>query len=171
MLVAKKSLTLCSRTESQVKANAKEGISVVSTQSSLSVNAPESVPSEGINDMFGTALGIANELCKSSTQYNKHRQDQDLMGTSSGTLHDSLSSDQVDKFLEATKTASQDCVSTCPIHNSVLSNAEKMPGQGPQLKHLPIDRYLAEGLEERYTLLKLDDEAQWARYSGCICVK
>jgi len=154
-----------------VKASAKEGIPAVSTQSSLSVKAPESVPSEEIIDMFGTTLSIVNELCESSTQHNKHRQDQDLMGISSGTLHNNLSNDQVDKFVEATKEASQDCMLICPIHNNVLSNAEKMPGQGAQFKHLPIDRYLAEGLEERYTLLKLDDEAQWARYFECICVK
>jgi hypothetical protein len=107
-------------------------------------------------------------------EHIKHRQEQDLFGLTLNTSYKSLpdiEADSCDEFLEAIP---QDRISACPIHSSILSNADALPVQAGQIKYVPMDRYLAEGLKERYALVdigSLGSGGQWSRYFDCLCEK
>ena len=105
-------------------------------------------------------------------KYLPYQQEYDLLGLVLQDSNNSQPSNGVEPFKESPEAGSQDVVSTCPIHSTTLSNAEVLPAQGGELKHMPMDRYLAEDLAERYSLFDIgpsDNDGQWARYSSCLC--
>jgi len=85
-------------------------------------------------------------------KYSKDKQDQDLLGLIAITAHDILPIDEVDSFDEALKSPPWNHATICAVHGSNFFNADKLPGQKDQLKQLPMDRYLDEGLAERYAI-------------------
>jgi hypothetical protein len=103
-----------------------------------------------------------------------YQQEYDLLGLILQASNDSQSGNGVEPFKESPEAGPQDLVSTCSVHSTILSNAEVLPAQRGELKHMPMDRYRAEGPAERYSLFDIgpsDDDGQWARYSSCICEK
>ena len=67
----------------------------------------------------------------------------------------------------------------CPVHAGVLPGfdtaALAFTNHGTEPAHMPnqtpMERYLTEGLAERYTVVNLNesDTADWARCNGCTC--
>jgi hypothetical protein len=110
-------------------------------------------------------------LLDSAMGYSKDKQEQDLLGLATTTIHDVLPRNEVNGSGEVLEASPQDQATFCAVHHSIFSNADKLPGQEEQLKRLPMDRYLNEGFAERYAILSLDDGRQWARYSSCVCSK
>jgi hypothetical protein len=105
-------------------------------------------------------------------KYLAHQQEYDLLGLALQTSNNSQPANGVEPFKEGPKAESQGLVSTCPVHSAILSNADILPTHVGELKHMPLDRYIAEGLVERYALLDVgpsDSGGQWARYSSCLC--
>jgi hypothetical protein len=106
------------------------------------------------------------------TDHVKHRQEQDLLGL---TLQASNNS-EVGISESASQAVLEEKIAACPVHSTLLSglqgDANALLGQGAGPKLIPIERYVAEGLAERYTLLSLSHSntgAEWARYSSCLC--
>jgi hypothetical protein len=103
-----------------------------------------------------------------------YQQEYDILGLALQSSTNSLPCNEVGASNVALQAISQGHMNTCPIHSGILPNAEALPSQAGELKQLPMDRYLAEGLAERYALLNIDPSdsgGQWARYSGCTCGK
>ncbi len=172
MLFQKQTLTSRSRIQADSTESTKQMIFTSSTRPSRSAEAQESPLDQGTNGLSSAALGTPLEdLCEASTQQHvNQRQEQDLLGLASETTNDASwrrsESDSPDEVLGAVP---RDQMSACPIHSRILSGQEKRPVRGEQPVHMPMDRYLAEGLVERYALLSLDDGEQWARYFHCVC--
>jgi hypothetical protein len=103
--------------------------------------------------------------------YSEDKQEQDHSGLTATTTHDVLPQNEVNDSDEVLGASPQNQATFCAVHHRIFSNADKLPGREEQLKQLPMDRYLDEGLAERYAILSLDDGGQWARYSSCVCSK
>jgi hypothetical protein len=101
-----------------------------------------------------------------------YQQKYDLLGLALQTPTSSLTSNEAETSNAALQAMPQGHLHTCPIPSGILSSADVLHGQAGEPKQLPIDRYLAEGLAERYALVNIspsDTGGQWARYSGCLC--
>jgi hypothetical protein len=105
----------------------------------------------------------------STMGYNEDKQEQDLFSLTTTTIHDVLPQKEVNGSDEVLEALPQNQATFCAAHQNIFSNADKLPSREEQLEQLPMDRYLGEGLAERYAILSLDDGGQWARYSGCVC--
>jgi hypothetical protein len=79
-------------------------------------------------------------------------------------------------FLQA---ATDEKIAACPIHKTLLSGFHAIAATSrattsePQSMLMPVERYLAEGPDERYALVSIShsETGEWARYSGCLCWK
>jgi hypothetical protein len=103
-------------------------------------------------------------------KHHASQQEYDLLGLALQTSTNRLPSNEADTSNVAPQA--QGHQSACPIHSGFLSNADAVPIQAGELKQLPMDRYLAEGLAERYALLSIgpsENEGQWARYAVWTC--
>lgn len=58
---------------------------------------------------------------------------------------------------------------TCPYHGPILQERPTNPRSGQGLG--PMDRYLAEGPSERYTIVHRHDAANASMYNGCWCLE
>ncbi len=105
---------------------------------------------------------------------------QDLLGQTQQTSSNRNCDDEEHRFKDVVETISSDqewmSAASCPVHKAFLagvhSKMDAQPGQAGELKHMPMDRYLAEGVTERYALFSLSSTSageDWARYSECIC--
>jgi hypothetical protein len=110
-----------------------------------------------------------------------HRPQHDLLGLALQIENNGSSGNKVHTSKEVIEATSHDqeqvFAGLCPMHEALLarvqSNMDGQPGQVRELKQIPMERYLAEDLEERYALFSLGPTSvgeEWARYSGCRCV-
>jgi hypothetical protein len=102
-----------------------------------------------------------------------YQQEHDLIGLALQTSITAVPNDEVEISHEGPRSVNDGHISICPIHHSILSSADKLKVQEGQ-KLVPIVRYLAEGLQERYALVNVetsDSEEQWARYKDCRCME
>jgi hypothetical protein len=109
-----------------------------------------------------------------------YRPQHGLLGLALQTYNNGLPGNEVHaskEVIEATPHDQEQIPSRlCPIHKSLLAgiplNMDAQPGQVTESKHTPMERYLAEGLVERYALFSIgmtNAGEEWARYSGCLC--
>jgi len=131
-----------------------------------------------IYNPFETESSTQDHLCDSSTEYMKHRQEQDLLGLTLQTPKNSLPDNEMNTPNTLLQAVPEEKIVACPLHNALLAGllADEVTSDGTASDSksmlMPMDRYLAEGLGERYALLNLrpsDAEGDWARYSGCLC--
>jgi hypothetical protein len=145
-----------------------------STRPSLSARVQESPSSNETNNSFGIGFSTQDHLCDSSTEHLKHRQKQDLLGLEPETFTNSVPDIEADSSDEVLEAIPQDQISACSVHSSILSNADALPGKAGEIKYAPMDRYLAEGITERYALFNIGSSGsggQWTRYFSCLCEK
>jgi hypothetical protein len=106
-----------------------------------------------------------------------HRQQNDLFGLTLQTPNNSSSDDEMEISHTPLPAAPEEKITACAVHISLLAGLYADPATsraaapGPNEMLIPMDRYLAEGLAERYALLGLGHEGTGARYSGCLCGK
>lgn len=101
-----------------------------------------------------------------------YQQDNDLLGLALQTSATNLPGNEMNTSNATLEAMSQGHIYTCLIHTSILSNAALLPSQSEELKQLPMNRYLAEDLSQRYALVNISRSGsgeQWARYPGCLC--
>jgi hypothetical protein len=101
--------------------------------------------------------------------YPPYQHEYNLLGLALQTPTTSLPGNKKDTSETTPQAIFQVHKSTCPVHSRTLASAE---GQVVQLEEAPLDRYLAEGLSERYALVNIstsDAVWEWARYSDCLC--
>lgn len=126
------------------------------------------------NDTIDAELNTKREHNRwgHTKRYLPYQQEYDLLGLALQLSNDSQTANGVEPFNEGPEARSQDLACACPVHSTIPSNTEVLPAQAGELKHTPMNRYLAEGLAERYALFDIgpsDNGGQWARYSGCLC--
>jgi hypothetical protein len=114
-----------------------------------------------------------------------HGQEYDILGL---TLQSSTSvsphANELQTSNEALQPISHEQISACPVHSAlVIGDHEEEDPDSPDIDsqrvlpcrgmgHTPIERYLAEGLAERYALFspsQAETAGEWARYFGCLC--
>jgi hypothetical protein len=126
------------------------------------------------DDSLDKELDTQNKdsLWSCSKESRAYQQEHDLLGLALITSNDSVPDSRVDSDKEGLEARTQDNISACPIHRSILSNVEALPSQAGELKCMPMERFLAEGLAERYALLSpsySNTGGEWTRYSACLC--
>jgi hypothetical protein len=59
----------------------------------------------------------------------------------------------------------------CPVHNILLAEYHSRQGPAPLAGPIPMERYLEEGVADRYAIFNLNksNTGDWARYNGCTC--
>jgi hypothetical protein len=69
-------------------------------------------------------------------------------------------------------------IASCPVHRALLTGPpvdaaiSDGPASDPKNTLMPMERYLAEGLAERYALFSFsysETGREWARFSDCVC--
>jgi hypothetical protein len=101
--------------------------------------------------------------------YLAYQHEYHLLGLAVQTSTTSLLDDKIDTSETAPQAIFQVHKSICLVHSRTFASAE---GQAVRLEKAPLDRYLAEGLSERYALVNIstsDAVWKWARYSDCLC--
>jgi hypothetical protein len=101
--------------------------------------------------------------------YLPYQHEYNLLGLALQTSTTSLLGNKKDTSEAAPQAIFQVHKSTCPALSHTLASAE---GEVVQLEEAPLDRYLAEGLSERYALVNIstsDAVWKWARYPDCLC--
>lgn len=118
---------------------------------------------QALNEQLG-GPEAQDRLANSAMKHIAQRQEYDLLGLSLQIPGNEIF--QVPLRIQ---------VSACPIHNALfqenLSSAIPMQGSAAMsmLSFTSIDRYLAEGLAERYAIYSASGTGEWARYHGCQC--
>jgi hypothetical protein len=115
-----------------------------------------------------------------SITHSVHRQQNDLLGLTLQTPNSSSSDDGMKNSHTPLLEVPEEKIAACAVHVALLAGLHAGPATsratapGPKEMPIPMDRYLAEGLAERYALLGLGREGtgrEGARYSGCLCGK
>jgi hypothetical protein len=108
-----------------------------------------------------------------------YRQQHDLLGLALQTDNNGLPANEVHWSKEVTEAAPYDQKQTftglCPIYKALLAEIQSDVNaqRAREVKHIPMERYLAEDLAERYALISLGPTQageEWERYSRCLCV-
>jgi hypothetical protein len=113
-------------------------------------------------------------LCLYTREDLSSQQQHDLLGLALQTSAGRVPDDEVETSYEGPRAIDEDHIPTCPIHRSILSNTSIPIVPGGEQMVTPMDRYLAEGIQERYALVHVgisDSEEPWARYKDCLCMK
>jgi hypothetical protein len=124
-------------------------------------------------DWLDTEAALAERPAGFWFEHVKHRQEQDLAGLTLQASNTNVLDNESETSKEAIEAMPQEQIWACPVHAAVLSRLSgdtDLPNQEPA--PMPIERYVAEGLAERYALLSLSQAetgGEWARYSACIC--
>jgi hypothetical protein len=113
-------------------------------------------------------------LCFHTREDLSSQQQQDLLGLALQTSASRVTDDEMETPHEGPCAIDEDHIPTCPIHRSILLNTIiPIIPEGEQMV-APMDRYLGEGIQERYALIHYrasDSEELWARYKDCRCMK
>lgn len=131
----------------------------------------------GYNDEI-TLAGPPNE----EIAHTAYKKQYDLLGLTPPTTHEYLPDEDMACSDSSLQRAHDEKIAACPVHGALLTKFHterdivSEVAREPQstLTPLPMDRYLAEGLDERYALLNINHPGrggEWARYSACICEK
>jgi hypothetical protein len=139
------------------------------------------------DDLQSATFSNEDTLADPSTgdiTYSADRQQHDLLGLSLQTAINGLSNNETkapnNSFHNtALQAVLGEKVAACPVHKTLLAgfHASAVTGGAttsePKSKLMPMGRYLAEGLEERYALVSVSQSetgGEWARYySACLC--
>jgi hypothetical protein len=139
-------------------------------------------------DLLGTESNYEDTSADPSMgdiTYSAHRQQNDLLGLTLQMPNTCLSNNET-KISNASlqnaslQAASDEKIAACPVHNALHAklHADTLTGNGttsePNRVLMPMKRYVAEGVEERYALFDVgqaESGGDWARYFGCLCGK
>ena len=148
---------------------------------STSHKASDFATSNETHDLFDESFLNEEHPADLSTGQSSHRQQHDLLGLALQIDNSGLPGNKVHASNEVSEATPHDqeqvFASLCPMHKALLagvqSSMDGQPGQARELKYIPMERYLAEDLEERYALFNLGRTSvgeEWVRYSGCLCM-
>jgi hypothetical protein len=145
-------------------------------QQSASRRASNSPTIDEIYDWHSTDTSLAERGEVSRAESIKHQQRHDLLGLALQDSRDDLLDNELQSPKNSAESISQEQISACPVHGALLAELQDttrhLSSQGQGMASMPMERFLAEGLAERYTLLKIsqtETEGDWARYSACLC--
>jgi hypothetical protein len=128
-----------------------------------------------VNDWLDTEAALAEHPAGFWSEHVKHRQEQDLAGLTLQASNTNGLDNESETSKEVIEAMTQEQIWACPVHAAVLSRLygdTDLPNPSQEPAPMPIERYVAEGLAERYALLSLSQTetgGEWARYSACIC--
>jgi len=126
-------------------------------------------------DWFDAEAALAERAGGFWSGHAKHRQEQDLACLTLRASNTNVLDNESETSKEAIEAMPQEQIRACPVHAAVLSRLygdTDLPYPNEEQAPMPIERYVAEGLAERYALLSLSQTetgGEWARYSACIC--
>jgi hypothetical protein len=113
-----------------------------------------------------------------------HRQQNDLLGLTLQPFNNTIPDNEMkisSTFLHnnSLQAVPDEKIAACPFHRTLLVGfhaiavTSRATTSDPKSMLLPMERYLAESLAERYALVSIShlEIEDWARYSGCLCGK
>lgn len=125
-------------------------------------------------DSVGEDLKSLETSEDTSLQYNSHRQEQDLLGLILQPANERILDDYLRLWKAYMESKSHMQDPACSQHKVFCAWLQDTADPPPKVDHemalLPMERYLVEGLTERYALFSVSQPAtdgEWARYSAC----
>jgi len=157
---------------------------VMRDQASTSYKASCSFTSsmaEQPNNLVSIRFSDEDNPTGSSTEHTTHtakRQQHELLGLAL-QYSSTIANDKEYKIpIPQPQALSDEKIASCPVHRDLLAglsvDAAVSNGTAPDPKNtlMPMERYLAEGLAERYALFSFsysETGREWARFSDCVC--
>jgi hypothetical protein len=141
-------------------------------QQSASRRASDFPTMRDMYDWLDTDAAEAEHPVGFSTE---HRQEQDLSGLTVQASTTNVLESKLDNSKEFIEAIPEEQIRVCPVHGALfggLYGPTVRPNPSQRTSHMPLERYVAEGLAERYALLSLNQMetgGEWARYSACLC--
>jgi hypothetical protein len=127
-------------------------------------------------DWFDAEAALAERPADFWTPHVKHRQEQDLSGLTLQASNNDILDNELETSKEVIEAIPQKQIRACPVHGALFAglygDTDLLPNPSQETGPMPIQRYVAEGLAERYALLssnQTETGGEWARYSGCRC--